>query len=193
MHWDVSLTGGVLRRALIGGSGDASIGGGAQLKGHVAIFPLIRLGLYSNLDFYPVNGGEGTRRTITFGITPKISIPGMPKHWRGGLYTGLGFAWSNSSAYELVYTPEPNRTVTTAAPSAAGTHWEVPLGFQMTYRMSKQWSLVFDTGVKFGFLFGNDLYNGRPAVRSDIGEVILPSRGNNVLSVFFSMGIGFDG
>jgi len=192
LHWDTGLSVGPMRRTLIGGASDSSLGPTAVLEGHVALFPLLRVGAYGTFDFAKVASEPDARFGGSFGLHAKVAVPGMPKSWKGALFLGLGYALLASAAHERLFI-RTNVRERIAVPGATGGMLEIPFGFQAAYKASQRFHLIFQLGVRFGFANHGELFDGRVAKTVPIGnELVLPSAGAASLSPFLLVGVSFD-
>src|SRR5947207_803765 len=77
LHWDASAQGGVMKRFLGARNitGNAGFGPMAQLEGHVALLPLIRVGAYLGHDISPMPDAIAARDLTWFGLHVKLMSP----------------------------------------------------------------------------------------------------------------------
>jgi hypothetical protein len=178
VHWDVSLQAGVMKRFLFErppNSGDAGFGPTAQLTGHVALLPFLRLGAYAGHDLSP--GPSDALRSITFGgVRVRGDMPWFRENFRAWLFAGFGYDLTYSHSYDktLLVSVGTGATVKRDGTinSAWGGFFELPFGLGAAYKLSKKWALVGELGARAGFAHHGDVY-------VDPGpEVTLPDRPN---------------
>lgn len=198
LHWDASAQIGVEKRFMTSAFEQPGFGPAAILSGHVALIPLVRLGAYAKHDISPASEAPA-RRITTLGVRAKVQAP-----WSTAKVHAWGFL---GAGYALVYAPSTSRTVSTtplgptdpasgpltlSVPGASGHFFEVPLGVGIGVRLRKPWELLFELGGRFGFGFGGDVYEGRPARSPATGAQTLAPVGNDSFSIGLSAGIGLD-
>jgi hypothetical protein len=152
LHWDASAQAGVSKRVLVDrppGGPDAGFGPVVQLTGHVALFPLVRLGAYLGHDISPM-GGDVSARDLTWGgLRAKLMSPWPRGAARAWLYAGIGatgvYARSTSRPGSLV-------------DGAGGHFFEVPFGVGGSYTFRKPFALCGELGMKAGFGHAGSAY-----------------------------------
>ena len=155
LHWDASAQAGVLKRVLggrPGGGPDAGFGPVAQLTGHVALFPLVRVGGYLGHDISPM-GGDLSARDLTWGgVRAKLMSPWPRGAFRAWLFAGFGIegVYARSSAL-------PGARVE----GAGGHFFEVPFGLGSSYTFRKPFALCAELGMRAGFGHTGSAYRPR--------------------------------
>ncbi len=163
LHWDASAQAGVMKRVLANrpdGAPDAGFGPVVQLQGHVALFPLVRLGAYFGHDISPM-GGDLSARDLTWGgIRAKLMSPFPRGAFRAWLFAGFGF--------EGVYarsTLRPGLQI-----QGAGGHFlEVPFGLGTSYTFRKPYALCAELGMRTGFAHAGSAYEPPARQSSAVG------------------------
>jgi hypothetical protein len=175
LHWDASAQAGVMKRALGDrppGGADAGFGPAIQLAGHVALLPLVRVGVYAGHDISPM-GGETSARDLTYaGLRAKIMSPWPRGSLRAWLFLGFGYAgvYARSTSAPRLFPGAPGTpSVTSAAvvDGAGGGFFEVPVGIGASYKLRKPWELCAELGVRPGFGHSGSVYEAPgPRLRS---------------------------
>jgi hypothetical protein len=168
VHYDLGAQVGVARRVLSAQNAlgdDAGFGPIAEVRAHLALYPLIRVGAYLEHDISPIPGGHfgGARQITAGGLHVRILSPVPQGKLR--LYATLGFGYAG--VYGPSYTaiggtdaggnPLPPAFVE----GSTGSFWEIPIALGGTYRLKKHFDLTAELGLRLGVAFGGDLYNGR--------------------------------
>jgi hypothetical protein len=117
-------------------------GGALTLDGHVAVFPLLRVGAWVTGEVSKPLDGDAAREIISGGLRVKIVPPWPRGVWRMWLGTGFG--------YDGLVTG-----------GAGGGFFEVPAIFGASYRIRKPWVFLMELGTRFGFGFWGSYYDGR--------------------------------
>jgi hypothetical protein len=152
LHWDASAQVGVMKRNLVNrpsGGKDAGFGPVGQLAGHIALFPLVRVGGYFGHDISPV-GGDVSARDLTWGgLRAKIMSPWPRGSFRTWLFVGFGYegvyARSSSIRGNLVH-------------GAGGGFFEVPFGLGASYMFRKPFAISTELGMRAGFGHSGSMY-----------------------------------
>jgi len=145
------------------GASSVAEGGGLTLDGHIAIFPLLRVGAWVTGEVSePIGGsaagGGATRELVSTGLRVKMVPPWPRGVWRAWFATGFGVTG--------VITDE-----------AGGGFFEVPIILGASYRIRKPVVFLMELGARLGFGFWGSYYM---------------SGGTDVVSVALSLGIGVD-
>lgn len=147
LHADVGFEAGASKRVLSSrpsGVENAGFGPTFELHGHLALLPLIRIGAYALAELSP-QAPYSARRLYAGGVRLKLLPPFLRPPWRMTVVTGFGCAFN--------YAPSSG-----GMPSAWGRYLEVPLLLGASYRVWNKWDITLETGARFGFAFGGDLY-----------------------------------
>lgn len=132
LNTDVGLSAGAMKRFTTGvpaGLSEPGLGPAVDLRAHLAVLPMLRMGLYAAYDLSPVPN-EPSRSFVTGGLHAKITPPLLPAPWKTYLFTGLGGGYAGSSA-------------------ASGGLLEVPLGLGLANRLSPSWEVFLELGGRF--------------------------------------------
>lgn len=166
VHWDASAQAGVMKRTLANrpaGGKDAGFGPVAQLTGHVALLPLVRLGAYVGHDISPM-GGDASARDLTWGgLRAKIMSPWPRGALRAWLFFGFGYAgvYGRSTSAPRNFPGPPGTPAVRAdavVQGAGGSFFEVPFGIGASYKLRKPWELCAELGSRVGFGHRGSLY-----------------------------------
>jgi len=162
--WDLGLAVGPTKRYLGSretGGGDAGMGAGAELRGHVRVMSGLSAGAYAGWEYSPVS--PTTRHIFGLGARLRwVPVPssGSTQWW---VFGGLGYAlaWSPSfdTTLPVIVNGAPKLSDATVE-SASGTFFEVPLGVGLG-SAPKRHRLQFhaELAVKIGFGHRGALYD----------------------------------
>lgn len=147
LHWDASAQAGVVQRILVdrpsGNSPQARLGPAAQLMGHVALFPLVRVGAYLGQEISPMSGSTSARDFTWGGVRAKVMSPWPRGSLRAWLFLGFG--------YSRVYARSTSFADGSLTHGAAGGSFEVPFGVGASYVLRKPFALVAELGMRTNF------------------------------------------
>jgi hypothetical protein len=191
LHWDASLQAGAMKRFVSKrppGVGDVSLGPAAELHGHVALLPLLRVGAYVGHDATP-QPQAAAWQTTSFGVRAKVTSPIPSDPWKIWAFVGFGYA--------LTYGPSFTMPVSGQGPNGVlvegvnGGFVELPFGIGASYKFLKPWSLTAELGGRGSFghtqgMFGNFARRtSSPTI--DFVEAGVPSFGVGLM-----LGVGVD-
>lgn len=197
LHWDASAQLGVMKRFLADrppGTEDVGFGPTGQLTGHVALFPLVRVGGYVGHDLSPLPG-DGAARHVTFGgLRAKGMLPWVRRSMRAWVFAGFGYTGVYSPSYDTTFTVDgtgggrPGRVQ-----GAGGGFFDVPLGIGASYKLFEPWELVVELGARFGFGHTGAVYDPGPHVRvADLPSHVRAPAGLDRFALGLTVGIMID-
>jgi hypothetical protein len=146
VNTDVGLSAGVMKRftsSAPAGVSELGFGPAVDLRGHLAVLPMLRVGLYAAYDWSPIPGA-GARNFVTGGLHVKITPPLLPAPWKAYLFTGFGGGYAGAS-------------------STGGGLLEVPLGLGLAARVAPSWELFAELGGRFGVACLGQMYEASHA------------------------------
>jgi hypothetical protein len=165
LHWDAGAQVGVMKRFLGARtiSGDAGFGPMLELEGHVALLPLVRVGLYVGHDISPMPDPIAARDLTWGGLHVKIMSPVPSGDVRMWLFTGFGYSAVYGRSFpRTVQIPSGLPGKSTPADGtvqgAGGGYFQVPIGIGASYKLRKSIELIATLGVQIGFAFSGSLY-----------------------------------
>ncbi len=166
VHYDLAALVGGSEHFLFNGPSGARLptpGPSLTLDGHVAVFPLLRVGAYATGDVTDLDA-PSPRWTLGGGLRLKVTPPWPRGKWRAWIATGFGYvgAWSPATA---------------SSGGAGGGAFEVPLAIGASYRFRKPWIVLLEQTTRFAFGHWGSLYE---------------TRGDDIITVGLSVGIGVD-
>ena len=202
LHWDASAALGVEKRFLANrpaGAEDAGFGPSLQLAGHLALFPLVRAGLYAGYAISPLGGEAAARDMFPFGARFKIMSPFPRGETRAWLFLGIGYTLVSTRSYETtISTPTGIGSATTprkvTVESAGGGFLGVPVGVGLSTQLFESLHLFGELGAHIGFAHNGSVYESPgPQLRSEgfPDDNALPS-GKDRIGLGLNIGILLD-
>jgi hypothetical protein len=147
LRWDAAAEAGLSKRFTTGGAAGApspDFGPVVELQAHVALVPMVRLGLYLAEDLSPVP--DRLRSFSSGGLHVRFTPPLLAAPWRTWLFTGFGFAYG----YD-------------AGEHTSGQLFEIPAGAGVGARVAKHAMVFAELGARFGLGFYGRMYEAAPA------------------------------
>jgi hypothetical protein len=145
LRWDVEAQGGLQRHALTSkppGTSDADVGPLVEASGHVALIPLLRVGLYGAYQSGRVPS-QATTQLFSSGLDLRLLFP-----WPRGDYRVYARAAIGEG---VMYAPAHPPVA-----AASGSFTEVPVALGFAYRVHAPLWLTAETGARFGFASRDD-------------------------------------
>ncbi len=146
-----------------------------ELRAHVALVPMLRLGPYLAHDIAPLSGAPA-REVTEAGLRAKLTPPLLALPWRAWVFAGVGYA----RAYEPSHRLEGSGDF---VPGQAGGSLEARAGLGLGYRLDRTWELFAELGSRFGLLFVGSMYDRGGCV---CGE---PYQGKDSFALSLSLGL----
>jgi hypothetical protein len=135
VHWDVTAQAGATDR-IAGGSAPARAPGpSGEIHGHVAVYPMLRIGPYAAFDLSPASGLPD-RQIYAAGLRIKATPPWLLAPWHAWGFLGFGLAYA--------YAPSSQ-----SFPATSTTTPEVPFGAGLAYRLHGPWDLSAELGARW--------------------------------------------
>jgi hypothetical protein len=197
VHYDLGASVGVgehVETDVLDGNSNPGPGFIGEIQGHVAVAPMLRVGLYALYENSP-RSGQPARNFFGGGLSLRILPPIFRTRcsfWWIGL--GLGYEEVSSGGFNTTITnSSTNGTETVAFPSVTGGELELPLSVGFARRIAKPFVVFAEVGTRFGLASFGDYYAGRPG--SDVSsatDLVLPAPGNDTFSFFLTVGIMID-
>lgn len=196
VHWDAEVLAGAQKRFLSQKSGDdAGFGPAVALQGHVALFPLLRVGGYARGELSAYGGDAAARRMLGGGLQLKITPPWPRGNWRMWATLGVGYVGVYAPSYTTSLLVAGTRTPVLIDGSGGG-FLEIPIAIGVSYKLRKPWILLFQLDTRFGAGFSGSVYGGGGGGRSILDPAffgqVLEKAGNDIFSLGLSVGVGFD-
>lgn len=173
VRWDAGAQAGVSRRFTTGASAGVpqpGFGPRVELQAHVALVPMVRVGLYLAGDLAPL--GDQWRSYSSGGIHLRASPPLLPIGWRTWAFAGFGYALGyDGGAHD------------------SGGFFEVPAGLGLGRKLSRPLLLFVEAGARVGFAFQGAMYRPTPAVAVENAGLSL---GHDAVALTLSVGLSLD-
>ncbi len=146
VNTDLGLSVGAMKRFTSNvppGLSEPGFGPAVDLRGHLAVLPMLRVGLYVSYDLSPV-ADEPSRSFVTGGLHVKITPPLLPAPWKTYLFTGFGGGY-------------------VASGGVSGGLLEVPLGLGLADRVSTSWEVFVELGGRMEVATFGQMYDASHA------------------------------
>jgi hypothetical protein len=201
LRGDIGAYGGVSQRVLSPATGGGALPGPQfGLEGHVALFPLLRIGAYVHGELAPTNNQVASKELLAVGARIKVVPPWPRGDWRMWVALGVGYVGAYSPAYTQSLTLQPinGGTPTTTKLSvdgAGGGFLELPISVGVAYRRLKPFMIFAELTGRIGLAFSGSLYGGTGGrgAKDDAGAPsAIASDGKDVFGAGLALGIGFD-
>jgi hypothetical protein len=207
---DVSLSAGAMKRfttSAASGVSEPGFGPVVEARGHLALLPLIRIGLYATYDHSPMSSG-GDRNFVTGGLHLKVTPPLLPAPWKLYVYTGFGGGWTEADGYRTTVdvppvnvgnTQLPAGRANVTVPQLQGWLLEVPLGIGVARKLGPALELFAELGGRFGVAFFGPMYDSGstpayvPTAALPSGAILAPAHapfaGQDSFALSLSVGV----
>ncbi|MBI5536308.1 MAG: hypothetical protein HY898_26535 [Deltaproteobacteria bacterium] len=196
--WDLGLGLGPMKRFLAvrtPGGEDAGFGAIAEVRGHVAVLPSLRLGGYVSHDISPL--APGAARQIT-SLGPRVKyMPVSKSTIRWWAFTGLGYSHAIAPSYhqtlQLPFSGQL-RPSDVKVDTVSGGFLEVPLGVGMGAQIARLWMLEAELSGRIGFGHHGGAYDldaGREGRAADGQLVVLDTPGVDRFAIGFTIGASY--
>jgi hypothetical protein len=202
VKWDVGGEAGVVKRFTTAGSAGASspgLGPSFEAQGHVAVVPMVRMGLYVGMSLLP-RAGTGTdkigeRTYWEGGAQVRVTPPLLPAPWRAWAFAGVGYVYTYAESYDFG-AGQSSTQHNAIAQGVGGGFVDVPLGIGLGYRLNGPWVLFVEGGGEVGVGFSGPVYAGSPPV-SGASTSSRPGTqaafgGHDSFALSLSVGLSFD-
>jgi len=197
VNGDLGLSAGASRRFTTGAeAGDPGFGPVFQLQGHLALLPMVRVGLYFAADVSPMPSFGG-RQFYVGGLHAKVTPPLLPAPWKLYGFTGFGGGYAHQDSYLGPGAAPVGSTTPAIVPfsSTDGAIFEVPVGVGLAYRLRAPWEVFVELAGRFGVAFEGSLYDpNNTAIANQPGASPTPSGpflGQDTVALTLSMGVSF--
>jgi hypothetical protein len=145
LRWDVGAQAGVTKRFTTGaapGAPSPGLGPSFGLQGHVALVPMVRIGVYLEQDISPMSP-LGPRTFWAAGLHLRVMPPLLGGGWRTWLFAGFGYAYTDWSSEAV-----------------SGGIFDAPVGVGLGRKIGS-WLIFGELGTRFGFGFYGPMYAGQ--------------------------------
>jgi hypothetical protein len=174
VRWDVGLLAGATWRVTTGDRAPhPTPGPSAEIRAHLAVVPMLRVGPYASFDLSPASGATA-RQVYAVGLRAKVTPPVLAAPWRGWVFAGVGFADG--------YTPSGGGN---GADSLGML--ELPVGIGIGYRVRGPWELCVELGARVVLAKG-PIHAGAPSASAGPSSPLVR---DDLLAVALSIGVSF--
>ena len=180
VRWDAGADVGVMQRVTTGAAPLAPSpepGPVGELRAHIAILPMLRMGPYLAHEIAPLSAGA-PREITDAGLRAKVSPPLLALPWRSWLFVGVGYARAYEPSHHL-----GGAAGGTFVQGEGGGFLETRVGVGLGYRLDRRWELFAELGGRIGLLFAGSMYD--PA-GCGCGE---PYEGKDSFALSLSLGL----
>jgi hypothetical protein len=122
-----------------------------EIRAHVALVPMLRLGPYLAHDIAPLSGAPA-REVTEAGLRAKLTPPLLALPWRTWVFVGVGYARAYEPSHRLAGSSG-------FVPGEAGGSLESRVGLGLGYRLDRSWELFAELGGRIGLLFAGSMYD----------------------------------
>lgn len=164
VHWDVGAQGGFSDRVPAGGAASRQVGPVAEVHGHIAVYPMLRVGPYASFEESPI--GKDDRQVYAAGVRFKVTPPWLDPPWHAWAFAGLGYGYARIPAL----------------PASASTV-ELPAGVGVSDKISGPWQIYAELALRFDFA-GLSWHGPGASTPSS-------PAGGDLLAVLLSVGVSF--
>jgi hypothetical protein len=164
----------------------------AELQAHVALVPMVRIGAYIAGDLAKIPGA-GTRTFLGGGLHAKITPPLLAAPWRAWAFVGLGYSYAYATSYHTTVPVMGEPPADVLFGGISGGILEIPLGFDLGYKLAPNWLLFAELGGRFGVGFFGSIYeDGATGSLPNLPTVVAPFMGKDSFGLALSVGVSFD-
>jgi hypothetical protein len=141
VNWDVGAEVGAMKRFTTSSqTSQPGFGPAFELQGHVALIPMLRVGLYAAQDISPMPGWPA-RQFYEGGLHARLTPPLLSSPWRTYLFAGFGAAYVRQDPRD-------------------GALFDVPAGLGLSLKVRAPWEVFVELGGRFGVAFLGGVYDG---------------------------------
>jgi hypothetical protein len=187
-RWDMGAEAGAMDRIPTGGRSAATApwpGPFAELHGHVALVPMVRLGAYVSEDLSEV-AGRPVRHFTEPGIRLKVTPPLLRPPWRTWAFVGLGYALGYQPSYAFGPGDPTAHTASQRAAGEVGGILDLPFGVGVGLRVRAPWVVTAELAGRVGLMFTGAMYDPE---RCGCGASYL---GHDSFAVALSVGVSLE-
>jgi hypothetical protein len=122
-----------------------------EVRAHVALLPMLRLGPYLAHNIGLLSGAPASEITEA-GLRAKVSPPLLALPWRSWTFVGVGYARAYEPSHSL-------RASGDFVPGEVGGFLTSRVGLGVGYRLDRTWELFAELGGRIGLLFAGSAYD----------------------------------
>jgi hypothetical protein len=191
IRWDVGAEAGAVERFRTGappGAPRPEVGPSAEVHAHVAVFPMLRAGVYVAYDASPA-AGRPVRQFLEGGIRVKFTPPLLRRPWRVWAFAGLGGAWVVEPGFRVQSFALATSSSILGAGTVSGAEGgilEVPLGVGLGWTVRAPWRLFAELGGRATWLAAGPLYEPPFCLCR------VPSEGKDSFAAGVSVGVSWE-
>ncbi len=141
VNWDFGAEVGAMKRFTTSSqTSEPGFGPAFELQGHVALIPMLRVGLYAAQDISPMPSWPA-RQFYEGGLHVKLTPPLLSSPWRTYLFAGFGAAYVRQDPRE-------------------GALLEAPAGLGLALKVRAPWEVFAELAGRAGVAFLGGVYDG---------------------------------
>ena len=154
MRWDAGASVGVMQHFMTGAAPGAATplpGPVGEVRAHLALLPMLRLGPYLEHDVAFLSGAPA-REVTEAGLRAKVSPPLLALPWRTWAFLGVGYARAYEPSHSLSGSSD-------FVPGQGGGSLDIRVGLGLGYRVQRTLELFLELGGQFGVFFTGSMYD----------------------------------
>ena len=166
------------------------VGPSAEVHAHVAVFPMVRAGVYVAYDASPA-AGRPVRQFLEGGLRVKFTPPLLRRPWRVWAFAGLGGAWVVEAGFRvqsfaLATSTSPSILGAGMVSGAEGGILDVPFGVGLGWTVRAPWRLFAELGGRATLIAAGPLYEAPFCLCR------VPSEGKDSFAAGLSVGVSWE-
>jgi hypothetical protein len=130
----------------------------AEVHGHVALLPMVRVGAYASEDLSEVMG-RPPRHFTEAGFRVKVTPPVIAAPWRVWAFAGLGYTGSYQPSYRASPVDVSASGAASRVAGAAGGILDLPFGAGVGVRVRRPWVFTVELMGRVGLAFTGAMYD----------------------------------
>ncbi len=146
-----------------------------EIRAHLALVPMLRLGPYLAHEIAPLSGAPA-REITSAGLRAKLTPPLLALPWRTWALLGVGYARAYEPSHRLSGSDD-------FVPGQGGGSLDLRVGAGVGYRLEKTLELFMELAGQFGVFFTGSMYD------PDGCSCTAPFQGKDSFALSLSLGL----